>query len=188
MIRVVLADDHTILRDKIRSLLAQESDMEVVGQASNGLLLLEVLAQTPTDVVVLDLHMPAMDGLTATKLIRQRFPDVKVLVLSMLDHAYYAAQAFEAGALGYALKNSPLRELLHAIRTVNRSAPFLCTEIGLSLVDSLLCGTSISASLDAQIASLATQAHNKEQLDTQKASSFLTSMPAHQPHRIKSDQ
>jgi DNA-binding NarL/FixJ family response regulator len=188
MIRVVLADDHTILQDKIRSLLSQEPDLEVVGQASNGLLLLEVLAQTPTDVVVLDLHMPAMDGLTATGLIRQRFPDVKVLILSMLDHAYYAAQAFEAGALGYALKNSPLREILHAIRTVNRSAPFLCTEIGLSLVDSLLCGTSISTKLDYEIFSLATQAYNKEQLDAKKASSLLTSVHTNKPHHLESSK
>ncbi|OUJ75833.1 response regulator [Hymenobacter crusticola] len=147
MIRVVLADDHTILRDEIRSLLAREAGIEIVGQASNGLLLLEVLAETPTDVVVLDLHMPAMDGLTAIRFIRQQFPQVRVLVLSMLDHEYYAARALEAGALGYALKSSPLREIVHAIHTVHQNVLFLCTEIGLRLVDRLTHGTGASTSI-----------------------------------------
>lgn len=145
MIRVVLADDHTILRDKIRELLTQEADLEIVGQASNGLLLLEVLAETATDVVVLDMHMPAMDGLAAIRIIRQRFPEVKVLVLSLLDHERYAAQALEAGALGYVLKNSALSEIIHAIRTVSCNVPFLCTEIGLKLVNTFAYRISSTA-------------------------------------------
>ena len=145
MIRVILADDHTILRDKLQELLAQVPDLEIVGKASNGLLLLEVLEETPADVVLLDVNMPAMSGLTATPLIRQRFPAVKVLVLSMLDHERYVSQMFAAGASGYVLKNASLAEIIYAIRTVSQHKPFLSTEIGLRVIDKLVYGVGITS-------------------------------------------
>ncbi len=100
MIRVLLADDHTILRDGIRALLSRESDLAVVGEASNGQVLLELLATTPTDVVLMDINMPVLDGFGVMPLLREQFPQVRVLVLSMLDHEIYVYRMLEAGPWG----------------------------------------------------------------------------------------
>ena len=134
MTRIILADDHAILRDGIRALLSAEQDLEVVGEASNGAELLAILEHTPADVVLMDVQMPVLDGFATMPELRQRFPEVRVLVLTMLDHENYVARMLEAGALGYVLKNAAISEITHAIRTVAASNPFLCTEIGLNML------------------------------------------------------
>ena len=138
MINILLADDHAILRDGIRALLSREPDLAVVGEAGNGQALLELLATTPTDVVVLDINMPVLDGFGVMPLLRERFPAVRVLVLSMLGHENYVHRMLEAGALGYVLKNADSTEITYAIRTVAAERPFLCTEIGLNLLHRLV--------------------------------------------------
>ena len=130
MIRILLADDHTILRDGIRALLSRETDMCVVGEAGNGRQLLELLATTPTDVVLMDINMPVLDGFATMPLLREQFPEVQVLVLSMLDHESYVHRMLRAGAIGYVLKNADSSEIAYAIRTVAGRRPFLCTELG----------------------------------------------------------
>ena len=107
MTRLLLADDHTILRDGIRALLSAEPDLEVVGEASNGAEVLALLETTPADVVLMDVQMPVLDGFATMPELRLRFPEVRVLVLTMLDHENYVARMLEAGALGYVLKNAP---------------------------------------------------------------------------------
>ena len=134
MTRLLLADDHTILRDGIRALLSAEPDLEVVGEASNGAEVLALLATTPVDVVLMDVQMPVLDGFATMPELRLRFPEVRVLVLTMLDHENYVARMLEAGALGYVLKNAAISEITHAIRTVAAGNPFLCTEIGLNML------------------------------------------------------
>ncbi len=134
MTRLILADDHTILRDGIRALLSAEADLDIVGEASNGAEVLSILESTPADVVLMDVQMPMLDGFATMPELRRRFPDVRVLVLTMLDHENYVARMFEAGALGYVLKNAAISEIKHAIRTVAASSPFLCTEIGLNML------------------------------------------------------
>ncbi|MGY3089094.1 DNA-binding NarL/FixJ family response regulator [Hymenobacter sp. UYAg731] len=134
MTRLLLADDHTILRDGIRALLSAEPDLEVVGEASNGAEVLALLETTPVDVVLMDVQMPVLDGFATMPELRQRFPEVRVLVLTMLDHENYVARMLEAGALGYVLKNAAISEITHAIRTVATGNPFLCTEIGLNML------------------------------------------------------
>ncbi|MBH8558066.1 response regulator [Hymenobacter negativus] len=134
MTRLLLADDHTILRDGIRALLSAEPDLDVVGEASNGAEVLALLETTPVDVVLMDVQMPVLDGFATVPELRQRFPDVRVLVLTMLDHENYVARMLEAGALGYVLKNAAISEITHAIRTVSAGNPFLCTEIGLNML------------------------------------------------------
>ncbi|MFD2785050.1 response regulator transcription factor [Hymenobacter rubripertinctus] len=138
MIRILLADDHTILRNGIRALLSRETDLRVVGEAGNGRQLLELLATTPTDVVLMDLNMPVLDGFATMPLLREQFPQVRVLVLSMLGHENYVYRLMRAGALGYMLKNADSTEIIHAIRTVAAGRPFLCTEIGLALLTRLM--------------------------------------------------
>jgi DNA-binding NarL/FixJ family response regulator len=134
MIRILLADDHTILRDGIRALLSADADLDVVGEASNGAEVLSMLETMPIDVVLMDVQMPVLDGFATVPELRQRFPDTKVLVLTMLDHENYITRMFEAGASGYVLKNAAISEITYAIRTVAAGNPFLCTEIGLSML------------------------------------------------------
>ncbi|MBF9141873.1 response regulator [Hymenobacter properus] len=134
MTRILLADDHTILRDGIRALLSAAPDLEVVGEASNGAEVLTMLETTSADVLLMDVQMPVLDGFATMPELRQRFPEVHVLVLTMLDHENYVVRMFEAGALGYVLKNAAINEIMYAIRTVAAGNPFLCTEIGMNLL------------------------------------------------------
>ena len=134
MTRIILADDHTILRDGIRALLSAEADLEIVGEASNGAEALAILENTPADVLLMDMQMPVLDGFATMPELRRRFPKVRVLVLTMLDHETYVARMLEAGALGYVLKNAAITEIIYAIRTVAANNPFLCTEMGLTML------------------------------------------------------
>jgi DNA-binding NarL/FixJ family response regulator len=138
MIRVLLTDDHTILRDGIRALLTLQPGLEVVGEAGNGQELLALLESTPADVVLMDINMPVMDGFETMAHLREQYPDLRVLVLSMLDHENYVHRMLEAGAYGYVLKNADITEISHAIRTVAAGRPFLCTELGLDLLNKLV--------------------------------------------------
>ncbi|UYZ64729.1 response regulator [Hymenobacter weizhouensis] len=137
MIRVVLVDDHAIIRDGVRSLLQDEADLTVVGEAGNGLELLELLAHTSADVVLMDMNMPEMNGFETTRRLQQSYPNVRVVVLSMLDHEQYVRQMREAGAAGYVLKSAGRDEIVYAIRTVAAGRQHLCPEIGLTLLDKL---------------------------------------------------
>ena len=134
MTRILLVDDHTILREGIRALLSSEADLQVVGEAADGHELLALLATTPAEVVLLDINMPGMDGFTALTEMQQHYPDVRVLILSMLDHEHYVARSLALAARGYILKNADSTEIRHAIRTVADGRQFLCTEIGLELL------------------------------------------------------
>jgi DNA-binding NarL/FixJ family response regulator len=138
MIRLFLVDDHTIMRDGLRALLARESNLQIVGEASHGQELLDRLPAAPADVVLLDLNMPVLDGLATTQRLRVEFPKVKILVLSMLLHERYVGQLFEAGACGYALKNDEISELVLAIQTVAAGRQYLCNELSLRMLDKVL--------------------------------------------------
>ncbi len=137
MIRVFLVDDHAVLRSGMRSLLAEQAGLEVVGEAGNGLELLAQLPTTPADVVLLDINMPGMDGLETTKQLKEHYPAVHVLVLSMLASEAFAYQMLDAGARGYVLKNAGLDEIVHGIRVVSGERLFLCAEMGLDALQKL---------------------------------------------------
>ena len=134
MIRLFLVDDHPLIREGLRLLLAREPSLVIVGEASHGQELLDRLPATPADVVVLDVNMPVLDGQATTLRLRTEFPEAKVLVLSMLGHERYVSQLFGAGALGYALKNADVRELIVAIRAVAAGRQYLCSELSLALL------------------------------------------------------
>ncbi|AGY56404.1 response regulator transcription factor [Gloeobacter kilaueensis] len=125
MIRVLVVDDQNIVRQGLRSLLEMMSDFEVVGDAENGQQALNVLAQLAQadrlpDVALMDVRMPVVDGVAATRAIAQQYPSVKVLVLTTFDDSEYVAQALRAGALGYLLKDTPMAELAESIRMVHK--------------------------------------------------------------------
>ena len=129
MIRILVVDDHAILRDGIRSLLESQEDILVVGEASNGSEALEVISTLLPDIVLMDISMPKTNGLEATRLIKERFPHVKVLMLTQHDNREYIAPALGAGASGYVLKRSGRREMLNAIRQVYEQGAFLTNKI-----------------------------------------------------------
>ncbi|MCQ4348947.1 response regulator transcription factor [Pseudomonas stutzeri] len=118
MIRVLVAEDHTIVREGIKQLIGMARDLCVAGEASNGQQLLEILRQTPCEVVLLDISMPGINGLEAIPRIRALASPPAILVLSMHDEAQMAARALKSGAAGYATKDSDPALLLTAIRKV----------------------------------------------------------------------
>jgi len=129
MIRVLVVDDHAILRDGIRSILESQEDIVVVGEASDGAEALEYVGNLLPDIVLMDISMPKTNGLEATRLIKERFPQVKVLILTQHDNREYIAPALGAGASGYVLKRSGRREMLNAIRQVHEQGAFLTSNI-----------------------------------------------------------
>ncbi len=137
MINLVLVDDHKIIRDGIKSLLSGEPTVKIVGEASNGIELLEVLAGVEAHVVLLDLNMPGMDGFEAMKHIKDRFPQVRTLALSMLDHENYVLRVMDAGAMGYILKNTGMEELVFGIRMASQGLHYISSEISMSLLHRL---------------------------------------------------
>jgi DNA-binding NarL/FixJ family response regulator len=145
MIRVFLVDDHPIVRDGIRSLLEREPGVQVVGTAGNGQELLDQLPETPADLVLVDINMPVMDGFATAMRLREEFPQVRVLALSMLAEELYIGRMLEAGASGYLLKSAGKDEILHAIRQVMDGKLYLCSEVGLAMLHKVLDGNTSSA-------------------------------------------
>ena len=129
MIRVLVVDDHAILRDGIRSILESQEDIAVVGEASDGAEAVEFVSNLQPDLVLMDISMPKTNGLEATRLIKERFPQVKVLILTQHDNREYIAPALGAGASGYVLKRSGRREMLNALRQVYEQGTFLTSNI-----------------------------------------------------------
>lgn len=149
MIRLFLVDDHTVLRHGLRALFQQEALLEVVGEAENGEQLLAQLPTTPCDVVLLDLHMPGLDGLATTQRLQAEFPDVRVLILSMADNERAIGQVLAAGAQGYVLKNAGHDEIVVGVRAVAAGKRFLCSELGLMMLERVLTGVPETAAKPA---------------------------------------
>ena len=149
MIRLFLVDDHTVLRDGLRALFQEEAALQVVGEAEDGEQLLAQLPTTPCDVVLLDLHMPGLDGLATTQRLRPEFPDVRILILSMADNERAIGQVMAAGAQGYVLKNASHDEIVVAVRAVAAGKRFLCSELGLAMLEMVLACPPEAASKSA---------------------------------------
>jgi NarL family two-component system response regulator LiaR len=128
-IRVLVVDDHRIVREGIRSLMEEVEDIEVVGEASNGLESIDLVESLVPDVVLMDLVMPQMDGLEATRQITENHPDIRVLVLTSFITDDKVFPAIKAGAMGYLLKDTGSSELIDAIRKVHRGEISLHPEI-----------------------------------------------------------
>ena len=137
-IRVFLADDHLILREGIRSLLGKVSDIEVVGEAGEGGETVAKVEQLAPDVVLMDITMPGMSGLEATKQIKQKYPQVKVLILTIHETSQYLSQMLQAGASGYVVKTTAASELISAIRAVHQGDVYLYPSITRMLVEDYL--------------------------------------------------
>lgn len=124
MINVVIAEDHQSLIDGIKIFLEYEDDIKVVGEANDGERLLEIIRLKQPDVVLTDIRMPKMDGITATRQLKKEFPGIKVIAFSMFEQDEAITQMQDAGASGYIMKNSSLKIVLAAIRSVMNGETF----------------------------------------------------------------
>ncbi|RUM35310.1 MAG: DNA-binding response regulator [Desulfobulbus sp.] len=136
--RIIIADDHSLIRKGIKSIIAQTRDMEVVAEAADGIELLEQIAQHQPDMVILDISMPRMNGIETVSVVRERFDDVRILILTMHSQAQYFYQTISSGAHGYLLKDDSDTELCAAIETVQQGriyiSPQLVTEVSGEMV------------------------------------------------------
>jgi len=137
-IKILIADDHRILRQGIRSLLAPQPDFEVVGETADGPETLKETFRLKPDVVLMDIGMPNLNGFEATRQIKKKLPEVKVLVLTMYLDDEYVLQALQSGASGYVLKDVAVEELVTAIRAVNNDQYYLSPSISRTVIDAYL--------------------------------------------------
>lgn len=165
--RILIADDHGIVRSGLRKLLESEDGIEVVAEAGDGIEARDMAIEHHPDLAILDVKMPGLNGLEATRAIHEAAPDVSVLMLSMHEENRYLFEALKAGASGYVLKRAADRELIDAIRAVERGEPFLTPEAQQALIqDVLQGGESREEKLtprEEQVVKLVAEAHtNKE--------------------------
>jgi DNA-binding NarL/FixJ family response regulator len=134
-VRILIVDDHAIMRDGIRALLSLDEDLEIVGEASEGREAIEKARELSPDVVVMDIAMPGMDGLEATRRIVKKNPQIKVLVLTQHDNKEYILSTIKSGAAGYVPKRALGSELVSAIRAVHRGDSFLYPSAAAALIE-----------------------------------------------------
>ncbi|EGR2795601.1 response regulator transcription factor [Vibrio navarrensis] len=128
-IRIVIVDDHQVVLDGFIARLEIEPEIEVVGTASNGLEALDAVRRHKPDVVLMDISMPIMNGIEATRLIKEEFPESKVLMLTMHDNREYIMKVMQEGAVGYMLKEISAEKMVQAIKTVNQGSTYFCESV-----------------------------------------------------------
>jgi DNA-binding NarL/FixJ family response regulator len=139
-IRIVMGDDHIMLRDALAGILAAEPDMEVVGAASDGEAIVELVRTQAPDVLVLDIALPGMSGIVVAQRLREMQASVKILALSAYDSRRFVEEMMRAGAVGYITKSNAATDLTRAIREVAAGKNYLSSDVAGVLVDSLLSG------------------------------------------------
>ena len=137
-IKVLIADDHAIVRDGIQQLLKKESDIEVIGEAIDGIQALEKVKDLNPHVVLLDIAMPNLNGLEVIGLLKESAPESQIVILSMHANESYVHQVLKSGALGYVLKASPSTDIVDAIRAAHKKEYFLSSKIKANVIDSYL--------------------------------------------------
>lgn len=148
-IRILIADDHGLVAEGLQSLVAAHADFEVIGHASNGREAIQSALALKPDVVLMDVMMPEMNGIDATRAIRGRLPDTQVIMVSMHSNPEYAYRAIEAGAAGYLVKRSAARELFEAIHAVHAGRRYFSAQIAESVIERYVAGQAPQDPLDA---------------------------------------
>ena len=148
-VRIVLADDHTILREGLRSLLTADAEFVVVGEAQDGREAVRCVERLEPDLLLMDLSMPRMSGMDAIREIKKRFPDTRVIALTVHKTEEYLLTTLQAGADGYVLKDATHDELVMAIRTVMAGKFYLSPDVSEKVIEGYLVGKESSRSLSA---------------------------------------
>jgi len=138
--RIIIVEDHTILREGLKALLSSDQDFEVVGEAQDGREAIQCVENLTPDIVVMDLSMPRMHGIEATREIRKRRPETRILVLTVHKNEEYILATFQAGANGYVLKDATRAELVTAIKTLLMGKPYLSPAISETVLEGYLEG------------------------------------------------
>jgi DNA-binding NarL/FixJ family response regulator len=186
-IRILMVDDHAVLRDGIRALLSLHDDIEVVGEASEGKEAVGKAQELMPDVVIMDIAMPGMDGLEATRRIRKKHPKMKVLVLTQHDNKEYILSVIKAGASGYVPKRALGSELVSAIRAVHEGDSFLYPSAAAALIEDYLQQTKDEDPYDQltarerEIFKLIAEGHTSREI----ADMLFLSLRTVQGHRLK---
>lgn len=145
-IRILIADDHKIMRDGLRSLLESQPGMEVVGEAEDGRTTVQLAGKLAVDLIIMDIGMPDLNGIDATRQILSNAANIKVIALSMHSDRRFVAQMFKAGASAYLLKDCAFEELVHAVRVVSSGQVYLSPEIAGSVIEDYVRHISIEDS------------------------------------------
>lgn len=139
MLKILLAEDHNIVRNGIKMLLETESSIHVVGEMINGLEVIEYFDQGGSaDIVLADINMPELDGISMAKELKAKYPEVKVVMLSMHDNEKYISQAFIEGAVGYLLKNISAEELVFSLKHIDTGKKYICAELAVNMLNKLI--------------------------------------------------
>jgi two-component system, NarL family, response regulator NreC len=146
-IKVLIADDHKIIRESLRTLIEQQKGMEVIAEAENGRSAVQLARKLAPDVVIMDIGMPGLNGIEATRQIVKAAPAVKVVALSMHADKRFALEMLKAGASGYVLKNSAFEEMVHAINCVMGQKIYLCPPVAGALKAGTSCFTRAAATV-----------------------------------------
>jgi len=148
--KILLCDDQAVIRDGLEMLLTLEKDMQVVGSASDGAEAIELAAQKQPDLILMDLKMPGVNGIEATRDIRARFPHIKILVLTTYDDDEWVFDAIRAGASGYLLKDTPRQKIIEAIRGTMDGKSFLDPAVAGKLMNQISSNQKQPASILAE--------------------------------------
>lgn len=136
MIKLIIADDHPMLIDGIKTILADVEDIEIVGEFNDGYKVLQFLEKNPeTDIILMDINMPKLDGIECTRQVIKNYPHIKVIALSQYDEKRFVKRMVKNGASGYLLKDAHRDELIEAITKVNKGEKYFCSRLSMSLVN-----------------------------------------------------
>jgi two-component system, NarL family, response regulator NreC len=186
-IKIMLVDDHAVFREGLRAFLGECNDIEIIGEASDGREALEKFTQLSPDVVVMDLCMPQMDGLEATRRIIEKNPSAKVLVLTQYDDPEHIVMSIKAGASGYLPKHAPGPELISAIHIINDGQAFLEPDAALVLMKDCRNGKNGRTGLTArerEVLKLAVQGNTSRQI-ADRLRIGLKTVLGHRSHMMK---
>ncbi|WMJ73724.1 response regulator transcription factor [Cytophagaceae bacterium ABcell3] len=137
-IKIIIADDHAIVRDGIRSTLSEERNFKIIGEASNGIEAVELVKLIGPDILLIDITMPEMNGLEAVEVVSKKYPETRCVIFSMHDKEEYVLQSLEAGAFGYLLKDTGREEIIRAINTVSKGGRHFTGAVSEVLISSYL--------------------------------------------------
>lgn len=143
-INILLVDDHALVREGIKNSLQGQEHLDVIGEARDGKEALALLAQAKPDVVIMDINMPGMGGVDATRSIKSRYPEINILVLTMYNEEAQIRELLKSGALGYILKSTSMAELVEAIEVVSKGETYFAKEVSSKIMNQLVKGNNRS--------------------------------------------